>query len=154
MAGLYIVPLHYSAHHVHVHSPFSSLHLSSLTAPQMCTHSSTISFEEFIFLSPGYHVLLLSVVLHATMIMCVLVRLLTCQLWTPVIVMDSIFMQKGDWISLQASVSLTSYIRMWFQSHNPVFREQNLVNMRTCSYYKLEIHHFILSYTWMTLKAP
>ncbi len=40
---------------------------------------------------PGYHVLLLSEGLHATMIMCVLVILLQCQVWVPVIVMDSTF---------------------------------------------------------------
>lgn len=58
-------------------SPFLFFHLTSVTAPYMFTHSSTITFKEFILLSPVYHVLWLSVVLHATMIMCVLVRLLT-----------------------------------------------------------------------------
>lgn len=113
-----------------VHSPFPFYNLSSLTAPQMSTHSSTISFEEFILLSPGYHVLLLSVVLHATMIMCILVRLLICQLWVSVIVMDSTFMQKSDWLPLQASAFFTSFCSMCCKSKNAVLKKQGSVKYK------------------------
>lgn len=122
---------------------FLPLHISLFTAPQMSTDSSTISFEEFILLSLGHHVLLLSVVPHATMIMCVLVRLLNCQLWVPVIVMGSTFMQKSDWLSTRAVTFLTSYIRTCFQSQDPVLRRQALAEYKYVISFN---YNYIISY--------
>lgn len=72
-------------------SPFHLFHLSALTAPQIIYNSSCSL--------PGAMYYCFLWFLMQLMIMVVLLRLLTCQLWVPVIVMESTFPQKSDWLS-------------------------------------------------------
>lgn len=72
-------------------SPFHLFHLSALTAPQIIYNSSCSL--------PGAMYYCFLWFLMQLMIMVVLLRLLTCQLWVPVIVMESALPRKSDWLS-------------------------------------------------------
>lgn len=89
-------------------------------------------------------------VIHAAVIMCVLVRLLTCQLLLPVIVMESAFMQKTDLLSLWVPAFSMSYQNVLSK---PEPRIQATGFSRIYSI-KLELHLFILHYTQMSHKDP